>query len=82
MSAVIEMLKKVDNQLRRDVFNNKKYEKNGRVELTISQEMKPFDKKLVPDDCALACPYCKHNGTLNFQEGSEKIIEKNRKKGQ
>ena len=78
MSAILDTMKKVDNQVKRDVFNDSKYEKNGRVQLTTAQEMKGFDKNLVPDDPDVCCPYYEHKGTLNFVEGSDRIIEKNR----
>ena len=80
MNSILKMMKKVDSQVRRDIYNDKKYEKNYRIELTPAQEMKCWDKKLVPDDDALCCPYCNHKGTLNCLEGYEQISDKNRQK--
>ena len=80
MKAILDMMKKVDNQIRRDVFNDAKYDKNGRVALTAAQDMKPFDKKLRPDDEDVCCPYCMHKGTLNFIEDGNLIRERNQRR--
>ena len=80
MNVILKMMKKVDSQVRRDVYNDKKYEKNYRIELTPAQEMKCFDKKLVPDDASLCCPYCNHKETLNFLEGYDQISDKKKVK--
>ena len=80
MKAILDMMKKVDNQIRRDVFNDAKYDKNGRVALTAAQDMKPFDKKLRPDDEDVCCPYCMHKGTLNFIEDGNLIRDRNQRR--
>ena len=70
---IIQLMKKVDNQVKRDVFYVKGLGKNHCVKLSTAQLLKDFDKSLVPSDSSLCCPYCENKGTLNFLEGHEKV---------
>ena len=79
-TAILDMMKKIDNQVRRDIYNDPAIEKNHQIELTPSQALKSFDKNLVPkDSSAVICPYYKHRGTLNFLEGHKKVFERNKR---
>ena len=77
---IVELMKKVDDQVKRDTFDLKGLEKNHRVKLSHAQMMKAWDSKLVPSDAESICPYCELKGTMNYVEGHEKVYEKNKMK--